>query len=174
MNVILTGFMGTGKSTVGRRLAQRLGQTFVDLDSIIENEAGMTINEIFASQGEGAFRDKESGVVEGLVNGSYGTDLVVATGGGAIIRESNRIGLKGWGAVICLKTTPDEVLRRVGRAGSRPLLESDDKLQKIARMMEERDPYYADCDLLIDTTDKRADEVLEIIMQFLGTFRASR
>jgi shikimate kinase len=97
-SIILTGFMGTGQSTVGRLLARRLGLGFIDLDELIEKEAGMPVKDIFSAFGEAGFRDLESKAVERLSSGELGADLLVSTGGGAVVREENR-SLKGFGLV---------------------------------------------------------------------------
>lgn len=167
MNIVLTGFMGTGKSTVGRLLARRLGLKFVDLDELIEAEAGMTIKDIFASKGEPYFRDLESGVVKKLASGAFGSSLVVSTGGGAVIRRENRSLFKAWGRLVCLRASVDEVLRRVGDRTDRPLLARPDRREAIETLLDEREAAYRDCDLEVDTTGVSIEKVAEKISSFI-------
>lgn len=166
-NVVLTGFMGAGKSTAGRFLARRLGLVFFDLDELIEKEAGMPVREIFGSSGEAAFRALEAKAIERLSTGEFGSGLVVSTGGGAVVREENRSFLKGFGLLVCLKASPEEILRRVGNRADRPLLAGPDRQAKLHALLEERKAAYADCDLEVDTTGLGPDEVAAIIQDYL-------
>lgn len=166
-NIILTGFMGTGKSTVGRILSRTLGMKFIDMDDLIEKEAGMPVKEIFARFGEPHFRELEAGVVKKLVSGALGRGLIISTGGGAVLNSSNRALLRGWGVVICLKATVDEILERVGDRTDRPLLARPDRKQAIIDLLKQREASYRDCDYEVDTTAMDVDEVSSVIMKLL-------
>lgn len=167
-NIVLTGFMGTGKSTVGRLLARRLGFTFLDLDELIEKEAGMPIKEIFSTHGEAHFRELESEVIKKLSSGGLGDRLVVSTGGGAVVRQENRARLKSWGRLVCLTASNEEILRRVGNRPERPLLFGPDREEKMTRLLAERREAYSDCDLEIDTTGQKPEEVVAVIQRHLS------
>lgn len=166
-NIVLTGFMATGKSTVGRALAKALGLSFVDMDSLIEKEAGLSVADIFKEYGEPFFRAAEVSVVRRLANGEYGTGLVVSTGGGVVADPANRAALKGWATVICLSASVDEILRRVGARADRPLLDVADRREQIERLLAERAEAYIDCHLVIDTTGESVDEIAGKIIAYL-------
>jgi shikimate kinase len=166
-NIVLTGFMGTGKSTAGRVLAGGLGLKFLDLDSIIEKEAGLEVKEIFSALGEAHFRNLESELIGKLTRGELGTGLVVATGGGAVVDKANRAALKSWGVLICLMASVDEIIKRVGRNDDRPLLSETELKETVERLLREREGAYADCDLTVDTTSLNPDGVVEKIRSFL-------
>ncbi len=165
--MILTGFMGTGKSTVGRRLASEMGLKFIDVDEVIEKESGLPIGEIFEKYGEHHFRKIESEVIRKLTSGEYGAGLVVSAGGGAVISEANRTAFKRWGVLICLSASPDEILKRVGTNNDRPLLAAGDKREVIERLLKERDGAYGDCDFTVATDFKDIHEVVGIVKKFL-------
>lgn len=166
--VVLTGFMGTGKSTVGRLLAKRLGYGFIDLDELIEKEAGMPIKDIFSSFGESRFREFEAQAIERLAYGELGTAQVVSTGGGAVVRERNRSLLRSFGVLVCLKASPEEILKRVGKRPERPLLFGPDREEKLHALLSERQTAYEDCDLEVDTTGLRPEEVVGKIQEYLA------
>lgn len=135
----LVGMPGCGKSTVGRNLARQLGLPFVDSDAEIEQRIGMPIREFFAAHGEAAFRDIEQEVIEAL---SARPGLVLATGGGAVLRTSNREALHSRTHVLYLRATPEELHRRLRHDGHRPLLQVADPLHKLRELYRERDPLY--------------------------------
>ncbi|MEJ6021858.1 shikimate kinase [Ramlibacter sp. PS4R-6] len=139
MRLILVGLPGSGKSTVGRQLARRLGLTFTDVDHAIEQRIGCSIRSFFEREGEVAFRDVEEQVIRELCAQDDG---VIATGGGAVLRESNRATLHAAGHVIYLNSTPEEVFRRVRHDKARPLLQVDDPLQRLRDLHAQRDPLY--------------------------------
>lgn len=139
-NLVLTGFMGSGKSSIGRLIARKLGYRFTDTDRIVSREAGVTIPEIFAREGEASFREWESRALESL-KGSKG--LVVATGGGIILRERNRTLLNQLGFVVWLQACEDVLFERVSRNDRRPLLRTANPRETIHRLLEERSPLYA-------------------------------
>ncbi len=169
-NIILTGFMATGKTCVGRRLAGRLGYDFVDLDASVEAEAGMPVSQIFASQGETTFRELEARMVEQAA-GRPG--CVVATGGGAIMNPRNLAILKSSGVVIALTADPEIILSRIGGGEDRPMLRGGEKRERIRLLLEERAPAYARADLTVDTSDRTVDEVVDHLMELLSRHRVS-
>ncbi|MEW5747026.1 MAG: shikimate kinase [Nitrospirota bacterium] len=161
-NIVLTGFMGTGKTVVGTLLAERLRRPLIDVDSEIEREQRMTVAEIFAREGEAAFRDMEAAVIRRL---SERAGVIIATGGGAVVRQENRENLRKNGVVVCLTASPEATLERTRAAGTRPLLQVDDPLQRIRELLEARGPYYAKADMVIDTEGKTPADVAEEIVQ---------
>lgn len=139
-NIILTGFMGTGKSTLGRVLAAELGYKFVDTDQLIEERLDKTIAEFFQDAGEAAFRKIEAKLAQEL---SKMRGLVIATGGGLMLNPENSAALGETGQILCLTATPEEILERISRQpGTRPLLKDPDPLQKIIALLEQRAATY--------------------------------
>ncbi len=133
------GLPGSGKTTIGRQLARRLGLPFVDSDHVIEYRLGCSIREFFAREGEDSFRDLEQEVIDELTQTHQG---VIATGGGAVLREANRRHMHERGQVIYLRSTPEDVFRRVRHDNARPLLQVDDPLGRLRALFEARDPLY--------------------------------
>jgi shikimate kinase len=160
--VILTGFMATGKTEVGRRLARRLGRPFVDVDGLIEAAAGKSVAAIFADEGEARFRELERVAVD---EACRVPEAVVATGGGTLLDPENRRRLAAAGPIVCLAATPDDILRRVRDPSSRPLLAngdaSGDRLARITKLLAERAPIYALATHAVDTSGLGIDEVVE-------------
>jgi len=160
--VILTGFMATGKSEVGRRLARRLGRPFVDLDELVEAAAGKTVAAIFAAEGESRFRQLERGAVE---EACRVPDAVIATGGGTLLDPENRRRLATAGPIVCLSASPEEILRRIGDPAVRPLLADpnggSDRLARIQALLAERAPVYALATHAVDTAGLDVDGVVE-------------
>ena len=139
-NIILTGFMGTGKSTLGRLLAQKIGYDFVDTDTQIEKQTGQKITNIFQTQGEAAFRKLESELVEELAQQE---GLVIATGGGLVLNPKNVAVLSQTGRIFCLTASPEEILARVSKQPeTRPLLMEKEPLTKIIALLEQRETIY--------------------------------
>ncbi len=163
-NLILTGFMGTGKTSVGREVARRLGREFVDMDALIEAREGMAVAQIFAQRGEAHFRLLEAALCREL---AAQPGRVIATGGGALIPDKNRETLGASGPVICLTATPDDILRRVASAADRPLLSVADPCAEIERLLAARREAYTAIPWQIDTTglsvEKVADRVIELV-----------
>ena len=159
-NIVLVGFMGTGKSSVGRRLASQLRMRYVDTDDIIERDSGRRISNIFSEDGEPAFRDLESAAIR---KASKLYNHVVSTGGGAVLRKTNMEVLKQSGIIFCLTATPDEIYRRVRHQSHRPLLQTPDPLAKIRSMLAERKPYYAEADYMVRTTGRPFREIIGYI-----------
>lgn len=133
------GLPGSGKTTIGRQLARRLALPFVDSDHVIEHQLGCSIREFFAREGEDSFRDVEQQVLDELTRTHQG---VIATGGGAVLREVNRRRLHERGQVVYLRSSPDDVFRRVRHDKARPLLQVDDPLTRLRNLFEIRDPLY--------------------------------
>jgi shikimate kinase len=155
-NLILIGFMGTGKTTVGMRVAKSLGWRFVDTDRLIVRKAGKPIPRIFEESGEESFRDFETEVLRKCAEGA---GQVISTGGGIVTRERNREILKEAGYVIWLKASPETIYERVKNNRNRPLLKTGDPQQTIREMLEARhDLYDAACDLRIRTDDLTMEE----------------
>ena len=175
MNIILIGFMGTGKSAVGRNLARRLEARHLDTDAEIEREAGKPIPQIFAEEGEAAFRARETGLLSSLAPpllGAGGPSLILSTGGGTPLRAENAALLKQIGAIIWLRVTPEAILARVEEhLRERPLLSghADDPLGRIQALMAAREPRYAAlADYELDTSgcadaDEAAGKLLELV-----------
>jgi shikimate kinase len=161
-NVILTGFMGVGKTSVGTRLAHDLGYTFVDTDTLIEADQQKTITAIFAEKGEPYFREVEARIIGDVMQRQ---DLVVSTGGGAVIRESNREAFKNAGFVVCLTARPEVIFERIRHETHRPLLQIADPLAKIRELLESRAEFYAKADAVIDTSEKSIDDVIREIKE---------
>ena len=161
-HVVLVGMMGAGKSSVGERLADRLGRPFFDVDAWIEDEEGMSIAEIFRSRGEGAFRDLEAGVLPAFL--SNPTASVVSVGGGAVTNDRSRELLVG-ARVVWLRADHETLATRVGDTSSRPLLAGGDALGELARLSEEREPFYAEvADVIIDVDGLTLDDVVESVV----------
>ncbi|MDY6826640.1 MAG: shikimate kinase [Bacillota bacterium] len=165
-NIILAGFMATGKSAVGKELARRLNRTLIDTDSLIEEMCGMTVAEIFARQGEEYFRERESEAVVMLDNYPAGS-LVVSTGGGILLRRENRHRLKQKGLLVLLSASPQEILRRALKEGGRPLLEGSDPEGKIKELLTKRKNIYSGAAVEVDTTGRTVSEVANEIVNAL-------
>jgi len=156
--VILTGFMATGKTEVGRKLAALLDAPFVDTDTLVESATGRTVADIFAREGERAFRALEREAVERACGVE---DAVVATGGGTLLDADNRRRLAAAGPVVCLTAAPEELVRRVGRGADRPLLAgSGDRLGRVRELLATRAEAYASAAHTIDTTGLGVDDVV--------------
>jgi shikimate kinase len=160
-NIVLTGMMGTGKTTVGRHLAERLQVPFYDLDELIEQESGLSIPAIFREQGEPVFRALERAVVSrlGQLEG-----CIIATGGGTIVDAENLRQLRTKGEIICLTAAPERIVERTKGMEHRPLLWHADRLERIREVMRVRAPVYALVGQPIDTTDLSIEEVAARIL----------
>ena len=178
MNITLTGFMGTGKTAVGKRLAKRLGWRFVDVDALIKATAQMSVPRLFAEHGEAVFRRLEQRAIRRAVTGDQ---QVIATGGGAFVNPANRSLLRTVGPVICLSAQPKTILQRVGATATRrPMLappptslseagQAGGSVQsRIERLLQQRAPAYAKADLRIATDGVSAQEVVERIWDAIG------
>jgi len=169
--VVLVGMMGSGKSSVGRRLASRLGLPFVDADAEIETAAGMTIPEIFAQRGEAEFRDGERRVISRIL--TTRAPLVLATGGGAFINAETRQRVKELGISVWLKAEPEVLMRRVRKRSNRPLLQTSDPEATLRRMLGDREPVYALADLTIQSSDEPHEVVVGDTIAALAIYLAS-
>lgn len=167
MNITLTGFMGTGKTAVGKRLAKRLDWRFVDIDALIEAGACMPIAKIFAERGEQVFRRLERRHISRIIRGDR---QVIATGGGAFIDAQNRARLRVSGPVICLTARPQTILNRVkGKIALRPLLAgSANPLVRVRTLLHERQRAYAQADLTVDTTALSVEDVVDRLWEKLS------
>jgi shikimate kinase len=163
-NIVLVGFMGTGKTTIATQLANKLGMRYVSTDGLIEKREKRTINEIFTKEGEDYFRDVESEVIR-EVSGSDG--LVIDTGGGVVLREDNLANLKSTGVVICLTADEDTVMARTKKYKHRPLLNVEDPKLKIRTLLAKRAPFYAKADHCIDTGKLTMRQVIEKIGEII-------
>jgi shikimate kinase len=170
-NLALIGFMGTGKSCVGRLVAEALHFTFLDTDHVIEARAGKSITQIFEEQGEPVFRDWERRIVEELTRR---TKTVIATGGGLPVNEANLASLKSHALVICLWASPETILERVQAHSHRPLLNEPEPLAKIRQLLEVRGPYYRQADVLVSTERRSVREVATHILHQFHLAQAAR
>jgi shikimate kinase len=163
--VTLVGMMGAGKSSIGRRLALRLGIPFVDADVEIEKAAGMTINDIFAVRGEAEFRAGEARVILRLLEGG---PQVLATGGGAFTNPDTRTAIAAKGISIWLKAEFDVLMKRIKRRHDRPLLKTADPGATLRKLMEERDPVYALADLTVQSREVMHEKIVDEIVSALA------
>ena len=163
-NIVLVGPMGSGKTTVGRRLAHELNQDFFDTDHEIIDKTGVTIDHIFDIEGEEGFRERESKILKNLCQMS---NIILATGGGIVILPKNRKILRNTGLVVYLSSSVDQLLMRTSKSKTRPLLEnSADRRKTITELVEARDVYYREvASIVLDTTGKKLHEVVNIIIR---------
>ncbi len=163
-SVVLVGMMGAGKSTIGRRLSARLRLPFLDADTEIETAAGMSIPDIFEARGEPAFRDGEARVIARLLDNGPG---VIATGGGAFMREETRNRIRDKAISIWLKADAEIIMRRVKRRADRPLLQTSDPEATVGRLLSEREPIYQRADLTVWSRDVPHEKIVEECMEAL-------
>ena len=163
-SIVLVGMMGAGKSTIGRRLAARLRLPFTDADTEIEAAAGMSIPDIFETRGEAQFRDGEARVIARLLD--HGP-IVLATGGGAFMREETRDRIRAKAISIWLRADADVIMRRVRRRADRPLLQTADPEATVNRLLGEREPVYQNADLTILSRDVPHDRIVEECIEAL-------
>jgi shikimate kinase len=163
-NLALIGFMGTGKSSVGRIVADLMHFTYLDTDQVIEFRAHKSITEIFKQEGEPAFREWEKHVVEEL---KLRQKTVISTGGGLPANEANLASLKSHALVVCLWALPETILERVRGHDHRPLLDEADPLAKVRELLAVREPYYRRADVLVNTERRSVREVaVQVVHQF--------
>ena len=172
--IVLTGFMGTGKTAVGEQLAQKLGCLFLDTDAMVEVATGKSILEIFEKQGEAAFREHEKKMLKKALENEK---IVISTGGGAVMDDENRILMKEKGFVIALSASPEVILERVSQVDNRPMLKFEDKeekknqqekLDKIKNLLSKRSPFYREANKIVDTTSKKIEETVSEILKLLN------
>jgi shikimate kinase len=158
---VLTGFMGTGKSSVARELSRLTGRPVVDVDAEIEKTHGR-ISDIFKDQGEPRFRDLET---EALGRIASRKNIIISTGGGCVLKKENMEILRRSGIIFCLKAAPETILRRTRSTDDRPLLRAPDPLAKIKEMLSAREPFYNKADYSVDTESKNPEEIAREIME---------
>ena len=163
-NIIITGFMGTGKSVVAKELARKLKMKFIDMDRIIEEGQGMSIADIFSRYGENYFRQQENKLVKEL---SQKENMIIATGGGTLLSSDNNRILGQRGQIICLYADSRTIYNRVKRRNNRPLLKGENVLSEIDRLLEERKKIYDNIKWKIDTTNLNIQEVTDKIIALL-------
>lgn len=164
-NLILVGFMGTGKSTIGRQLSKALGYPLIDTDARIVAQQKRPIADIFAEEGEEYFRDLETGVLQTLFEGKC-HKRIIATGGGIVLREENRQLLRELGFVVWLVAQPETILERTSRNKERPLLQCEDPQALICALLEERNPlYHETAHLILETTSLSFSEITTGIVE---------
>ena len=169
-NLALIGFMGTGKTTVGRLVAEALHFDFLDTDEMIQSRTGKTIADIFAQDGEPVFRELERQVVQEL---STKTKTVISTGGGLPTNPENLAGLKSFALVVCLWSSPDKIWNRVKNQSHRPLLHDPDPQKKIQDLLAAREPFYKQADVLVNTDVRNVREVVQqLVVQYKLATRA--
>lgn len=170
-SVFIVGMMGSGKSTVGRRLADRMGLDFVDADAVIEERAGADIGWIFDVEGEDGFRAREEQVLDAL---SQRHRIVLATGGGAVLREANRRRLRERGVVVYLRGSVDIIVARTRHDRRRPLLQGVDVRKRLTDLLEQRTPLYEDvAHVVVDTDEGSAGRVAERVLEAVAAHRGA-
>jgi len=164
-NIVLTGFMGAGKTEVGRELSTILGWKLIDVDDEIVKSQKMSINEIFSRLGEPSFRDMETEMIKKV---SQKRNVIISTGGGAVLRQENRELMKTRGVLVCLTARPETILKRTSGNRERPLLQVEDPLQRIHDLLEARRPFYEKADIMIDTEGKSPFHIAGEILERMG------
>lgn len=164
-NIVLTGFMGTGKTEVGRELSTVLGWRLIDIDDEIVKAKGMSISEIFSSLGEEVFRDIETAMIREV---SALRNVIISTGGGSVLRRENIELLRQNGLIVNLSATPETIFKRTSINGERPLLKVEDPMKRIRELLEFRRPFYEQADIVIDTESKSPRLVAEEILERAG------
>lgn len=161
-NIVLTGFMGTGKTAVGRKLSMLLNMELIDVDTEIEKSQQMTISEIFKQFGESRFRDIETEMIQKL---SELKDVIISTGGGAVLKQENMDALRKHGVIFCLMAFPETILKRTSLNSNRPLLKVEDPFGRIKELLDFRRPFYEKADIVVDTEGKTPMQIAEEIIE---------
>jgi len=169
-NLILIGFMGTGKTAVGKRLAGILNMDFFDTDQEIEKVTGMSVTRLFYKHGEIRFRSEEALMIHKLTNKK---NSIIATGGGIVLNSENINLLKNTGYLVCLTAKPEVIFERVKRRNNRPLLRKDDTYETIITLLQEREELYQCADFTVDTSDMDFEEIINKILKFLSEQKAN-
>ncbi len=164
--IVLTGFMGSGKTTVGSALASVLSVPFYDMDSIIEEEENCSVSDIFREKGEPFFRELETALIERKLKNKG--QFVLSTGGGVVMREKNRSLLKTLGTVIYLKASPKCILKNIEGDASRPLLKVKNPYEEVKRLMSLREMAYQDCDYTVNTDFLKPDKIVNVLLDTIG------
>lgn len=160
-NIVLTGFMGTGKSEVARELSRLCGMRLIDIDQEIETVQGKSISDIFSCYGEDYFRKIETATI---LRVSSEQGVVISTGGGAVLKEENIQALQAHGIIFCLTASPETIMLRTSNNNDRPLLQSDDRQMRIADLLKERQPFYEKAGITINTEGKTPFEIANEII----------
>jgi shikimate kinase len=168
-NIYLVGPMGSGKTTIGQRLAQKLGMVFLDNDHELQEQTGASVNLIFDLEGEAGFRNRETDMLKKL---AARKNVVVATGGGTILSPENRKLLESTGIVVYLRTSISQQIKRLSRDKSRPLLQSGDRREKLARLAKERNPLYEEiAQITFESLNRSLDSSTEALYQSIMAYR---
>ena len=165
-NIALTGFMAVGKSAVGRALARKLKLRFVDLDKIVERAEGMKVREIFSRKGEAYFRQREKELLAGVLSQE---GQVIATGGGVVMDEENLRLLKQRSLLVCLTASLNVIVKRAGNGTKRPLLEGNDRSERLGDLLKQRAGNYSQAHAFVDTSDLTIEQVADKIVDLLKT-----
>ncbi len=168
--IVMVGLMGAGKTSIGRRLAARVGLPFVDADEEIEAAAGSSIEDIFERLGEASFRDGERRVIARLLDGP---PIVLATGGGAFMDPQTRERINQKAISVWLRADLDTLVRRTSRRNDRPLLKNGDPREILARLMDQRYPTYQQADIVVDSVDAPAEETVQSVLDALAAYRTA-
>ncbi|MBN2407817.1 MAG: shikimate kinase [Elusimicrobia bacterium] len=168
MNIVLTGMMGTGKSAVGRKLADALGMEYVDIDETVEKKTGLSVNDIFRDRGEPEFRRLEK---EAVKHAAGLNNRVISTGGGVVKDSANMDALEREGIIVCLTADAATILARTKDDGTRPLLKVADPEKEIRGLLAEREKFYSRCDFRVDTSGKSVSDIAGEIVEYIGKLR---
>ena len=160
-NIFLVGFMGTGKTSIGKLLAKKLNWSYIDTDTLIEQYNESSIKNIFAKEGEPKFREIETAILQKVLSKN---NQVISTGGGIVLKDQNMKLMKQNGIIICLTTSPAIILKRTQSKSHRPVLGDKPTLAKIVNILHQRAPYYAQADLTLDTSYASKKEIIEKIV----------
>lgn len=160
-NIVLAGFMGTGKTEVGKELSRLLSMRLIDVDHEIEQAEAMPVKDIFMKKGESYFREIEAEIIR-----KYAAErkLIIATGGGAVLRKENLAALRENGTIFCLTAHPETILDRISRNDERPLLQGNERMDKIRNLLSIRGPLYEHAGIMIDTENKTPLQIAEEII----------
>jgi shikimate kinase len=169
-NIALIGFMGTGKSSVGRMIADHLHFAFLDTDDLIESRAGKSVSAIFSQEGEAAFRKMEAAVVTELTSRKR---TVISTGGGVATDPRNLDSLREHALIVCLWASPEKIWERVRGQTHRPLLREADPLAKIRELLAAREPFYKQADVLLNTEVRSVREVVQQVLHQFNLIKSS-
>lgn len=161
-NIILTGFMGTGKTEVGRELSNMLGWKLIDVDDEIVKSKKMSINDLFSQLGEPVFRDIEADMIRSV---AANKKTIISTGGGAVLRQENMDVLRKNGIIVCLTASPEIILERTGNSDERPLLRAGNPLEKIRELLDFRKPFYERADIVIETENRTPRQIAGDIIE---------
>jgi shikimate kinase len=161
-NIVLTGFMGTGKTAVAKELATLLRRNLIDVDTQIEKAQDMSIHEIFRQFGEHKFREIETEMVRKIARRR---NVIISTGGGVVLRQENMDALRESGIIICLTASPETILKRTSMNSERPLLRVPNPRKKIRELLDFRNPFYAKADIMINTENKTPLQIAEEIIE---------